>query len=220
LQQRLDRLIRSHTVMVFLKGTPDAPSCGFSRQAMELLRQQGVSSFGTFDILSDEAVRQGLKTYSNWPTYPQIYVRGELVGGLDIVKEMAAQEKEDGTLAQQWGLTTTTETAEASSPPLTLEDRLKALIHRHRIMVFMKGLPSAPKCGFSRELVALLQEHEVAFDSFDILQDEQVRQGLKTFSNWPTYPQLYVDGQLVGGLDIVKEMNSDGSLEELLHGPQ
>lgn len=73
-----------------------------------------------------------------------------------------------------------------------------------------------PRCGFSRKAVALLREHKIKFDSFDILSDNEVRQGLKKFSNWPTYPQLYVDGKLVGGLDILKEMAEDGELEELV----
>lgn len=73
-------------------------------------------------------------------------------------------------------------------------------------MLFMKGNPSEPKCGFSRQVVALLNDESIQFGTFDILNDEEVRQGLKQFSNWPTYPQLYVNGALIGGLDILKEM--------------
>ncbi len=83
-------------------------------------------------------------------------------------------------------------------------------------MLFMKGLPSAPKCGFSRQMVELLNKHGVAFDAFDILQDDQVRQGLKTFSNWPTFPQLYVNGELVGGLDICQELQESGEFAQLV----
>ena len=76
-------------------------------------------------------------------------------------------------------------------------------------MLFMKGNPSAPECGFSRTIVGLLPGEDIEFDSFDILTDNAVREGLKEFSEWPTYPQLYVEGTLVGGLDIVKEMVED-----------
>ena len=76
----------------------------------------------------------------------------------------------------------------------------------------MKGDPETPRCGFSRQAVALLQEAKVQFTTFDILKDEEVRQGLKTFSNWPTYPQLYGDGKLLGGLDIMKELHEEGEL--------
>ena len=80
-------------------------------------------------------------------------------------------------------------------------------------MLFMKGSPDTPKCGFSRSIVELLRKGGFAFSSFDILTDEEVRAGLKTFSDWPTYPQLYVNGTLVGGLDILREMaNSEQDL--------
>lgn len=206
LSDRLDKLVRSDTVMLFMKGAPTAPRCGFSRQAVELLNEHKVP-FGSFDILSDEEVRQGLKKHSNWPTYPQLYVNGELQGGLDILKEMA----EEGNLAEQWQLQGT-----ASSPVISLEDRLGQLVKRSDVMVFMKGLPSAPRCGFSRQLVEMLDETGVAYDAFDILQDEEVRQGLKTYSNWPTYPQLYVKGGLVGGLDICQELQESGELTDAL----
>lgn len=69
-----------------IQGSKDEPKCGFSRQVVQLLGDAGVNDYGTFDILQDEEVRQGLKTYSNWPTYPQLYYKGELLGGLDILK--------------------------------------------------------------------------------------------------------------------------------------
>lgn len=210
LKQRLSQLIRSDTVMVFMKGTPMAPRCGFSRQMVEILQEHGVP-FGSFDILMDDTVRQGLKTFSDWPTYPQIYVNGELQGGLDILKELAEQ----GNLAEQFNVSVVV-TPGTSSTELSLNDKLSQLVNRSHVMLFMKGLPSAPKCGFSRQLVALLDEAGVPYDAFDILQDEQVRQGLKTYSNWPTFPQLYVKGELVGGLDICKELEESGDLLETL----
>ena len=73
-------------MFVFL-GTPDEPKCGFSNKFCQILKKNGIE-FGYFDILSDNSVRQGLKEYSNWPTYPQLYVRGKLIGGYDIVKEL------------------------------------------------------------------------------------------------------------------------------------
>ena len=82
-------------------------------------------------------------------------------------------------------------------------------------MLFMKGVPEAPRCGFSRQTVEILRKHEVTFESFDILKDEEVRSGLKIYSDWPTYPQLYCNNELVGGLDIIKEFvsNANGDKE-------
>ena len=207
LTKRLYRLIRSSEVMLFMKGVPTEPRCGFSRQIVEMFQQENIP-FGSFDILTDDAVRQGLKTHSNWPTYPQVYVNGELIGGLDILQEM----KEEGNLKEQLNLPESVEAFAQES----LEERLTKLVKRHHIMVFMKGLPSAPQCGFSRTIVGILDELGVSYDAFNILEDEEVRQGLKTFSDWPTFPQLYVDGDLIGGLDIVQEMHEDGSLKDVL----
>ncbi|ETN42739.1 Grx4 family monothiol glutaredoxin [Cyphellophora europaea CBS 101466] len=86
-----------------------------------------------------------------------------------------------------------------------LNTRLENLVKAAPVMLFMKGTPSAPQCGFSRQLVGLLRENQVKYGFFNILADDDVRQGLKEFSDWPTFPQLYTNGELVGGLDIVKE---------------
>lgn len=81
--------------------------------------------------------------------------------------------------------------------------RLAELVKAAPVMLFMKGTPSVPQCGFSRQLVTILREHGVKYGFFNILADEDVRQGLKEFADWPTFPQLWVKGELVGGLDIV-----------------
>jgi Grx4 family monothiol glutaredoxin len=170
-----------------------------------LLKDVGIS-FSSFDILADEQVRQGLKTYANWPTYPQLWIKGELVGGLDIVKEMAA----NGELQQMLPVRDSSSSAKD----------LKALTTRSPLMIFIKGTPTEPRCGFSRQLITLLDELDVKYDYFDILTDDEVREGLKQFSNWPTYPQVYVRGELVGGLDIVKEMVELGDFQAMLSNSQ
>lgn len=98
-----------------------------------------------------------------------------------------------------------TNTTTEDESPEALSERLEKLTKAAPVMLFMKGSPSAPQCGFSRQLVAILREHEVRFGFFDILKDDSVRLGLKTFSDWPTFPQLYINGEFQGGLDIIKE---------------
>lgn len=201
LNQRLKKLINAAPCMLFMKGSAQEPRCGFSRQIVDLLKKHSIQ-FSSFDILSDEEVRQGLKTYSNWPTYPQLYANGELVGGLDIVKELAESGELENTCPKA----------------VTLEHRLKTLINQHAVMLFMKGNKEGARCGFSRQMLEILNGTGVDYDTFDILQDEEVRQGLKTYSNWPTYPQLYVKGEMIGGLDIVKELKESGDLVSVLKG--
>ncbi|PIR55228.1 monothiol glutaredoxin, Grx4 family [Candidatus Peregrinibacteria bacterium CG10_big_fil_rev_8_21_14_0_10_36_19] len=93
---------------------------------------------------------------------------------------------------------------------------LESLINQSETVLFMKGDKYLAKCGFSAQVVDVLNHLGVKFTTFDILEDEEVRQGLKEYSNWPTFPQLYHNGELVGGCDIVTEMFQSGELKELL----
>ena len=87
-QQRIDELVKSNRVVLFMKGTSQFPQCGFSGRAIQILKACQVSDLKTFNVLEDEGVRQGIKDYANWPTIPQLYVNGEFVGGSDIMSEM------------------------------------------------------------------------------------------------------------------------------------
>ena len=98
-QQRIDTLVKSHPVVLFMKGTAQFPMCGFSGRAIQLLKACGASNITTVNVLEDEEVRQGIKSYANWPTIPQLYVGGEFVGGSDIMMEMY----ESGELQQVLG---------------------------------------------------------------------------------------------------------------------
>ncbi len=99
---------------------------------------------------------------------------------------------------------------------LDLNSRLKNLVGSAPIMLFMKGTPDMPQCGFSANVVRILNGFNVSYNAFNILSDMDIREGLKQYSNWPTYPQLYVKGELIGGNDIVTEMLNSGELEQVL----
>jgi monothiol glutaredoxin len=99
---------------------------------------------------------------------------------------------------------------------LEINARLKNLVNAAPIMLFMKGTPDMPQCGFSANVCKILNHVGVSFMAFNILSDMDVREGLKQFSNWPTFPQLYVKGELIGGNDIVTEMLNTGELQEIL----
>jgi monothiol glutaredoxin len=93
--------------------------------------------------------------------------------------------------------------------------KIAAIVKKNDVVLFMKGSPLFPQCGFSSRAVAILNHLNVEFDSVDVLQDQEVRQGIKAFSDWPTIPQLYVKGEFVGGSDIMMEMYESGELAEL-----
>ena len=155
-------------ITLMFQGDPTTPKCGFSRQTIEILNGLD-AQFGSFDILTDEKVRQELKTFSNWPTYPQVilfidyilinkiifeqlcqkvcfcilklYINGEFVGGLDIIKEMVESNELQPMLPKK---------------AKSLEQRMKDLINNGNVMVFMKGNRNEPRCGFSRTLMEIL----------------------------------------------------------------
>ena len=95
-------------------------------------------------------------------------------------------------------------------------DEIQQMVTKNRIVLFMKGTKSAPQCGFSATVVQILNNFKVDYLDIDVLKDQQIRQGIKDFSDWPTIPQLYIDGEFIGGCDIVREMYQNGQLAELL----
>jgi monothiol glutaredoxin len=97
-----------------------------------------------------------------------------------------------------------------------LRQRIAETIAKDRVMLFMKGNPQMPQCGFSAAVVGMLKETGATYGTYNILSDPELREGLKEYSSWPTYPQLYVDGKFVGGCDIVTEMHQSGELKGLL----
>ena len=94
--------------------------------------------------------------------------------------------------------------------------RIAEIVNANDVVLFMKGTPLFPQCGFSSRAVAILEHCGVEFASVDVLQDMDIRQGIKGYSDWPTIPQLYVKGEFVGGCDIVTEMTLSGELDQLL----
>ncbi len=88
-QQRIQQLIAEHPVVLFMKGTPQFPMCGFSGRAVQILKACGIKNMHAVDVLKDEEIRQGVKEFAHWPTIPQLYINGEFIGGVDIMAEMA-----------------------------------------------------------------------------------------------------------------------------------
>lgn len=99
-------------------------------------------------------------------------------------------------------------------------ERISKIVGDADVVLFMKGTPLFPQCGFSNRAVAILDHCGVAFDSVDVLQDMEIRQGIKSYSDWPTIPQLYVKGEFVGGSDIMMEMFEAGELQQLMDEKQ
>ena len=98
---------------------------------------------------------------------------------------------------------------------MSVDLRIKELINEHPVVLFMKGNPKFPQCGFSSLACQILDESGVQYHTLDVLQDQEIREGIKAFSNWPTIPQLYIKGEFIGGSDIMREMYEAGELAKV-----
>ena len=99
---------------------------------------------------------------------------------------------------------------------MDIKEKLKQIISTNDVCLFMKGVPEAPQCGFSMAVANILKHLNINFKGVNVLEDENIRKGIKEYSDWPTIPQLYIKGEFVGGCDIVKEMFEKGELKDLL----
>lgn len=98
----------------------------------------------------------------------------------------------------------------------TLNNQYKEMVKKNKVVVFMKGVPEQPMCGFSNAVVQIFRMHGVQYDAHNVLADESIRQGIKEFTNWPTIPQIFIGGEFVGGCDILLQMHKNGELIEEL----
>ena len=94
--------------------------------------------------------------------------------------------------------------------------RIEDMIHKKKIFLFMKGTPDAPECGFSMKTIEILKSYKVEFGYFNIFEDEDIRQGIKDYANWPTIPQLYINGKFIGGADITEQLYNSGELKKVI----
>ncbi len=94
--------------------------------------------------------------------------------------------------------------------------RIEEMVKKHKVFIFMKGTPTFPMCGFSAATIQIFDSLGYPYETFDVLEDPEVREGIKRFSNWPTIPQVYINGEFIGGCDIVRELHARGELEPLV----
>ena|SRR3990167_5788879 len=99
---------------------------------------------------------------------------------------------------------------------MSIQNKIQQLVSKNKIILFMKGTPDFPQCGFSTKAVHLLNQCNAKFEAVNVLEDPEMRQGIKDFSHWPTIPQLYINGEFIGGSDILSELFEKGELQELV----
>lgn len=176
---------------VLMYGSSTFPRDAASETFCSQLRSIGIK-FNEIDVFGVES--SSLPAATN--TFPQLFCSGTFVCDAASISSLSNEQL-------------------LASTTYNLDERCHALINCAKTVLFLKGDAAAQKCGFSRQIVAILAAHRIEFECFDILRDEEVRQHIKVYSQWPTFPQLYVNGELVGGLDIVKELVSSGQFLSL-----
>uniref|UniRef100_A0A182QLC2 Thioredoxin domain-containing protein n=1 Tax=Anopheles farauti TaxID=69004 RepID=A0A182QLC2_9DIPT len=212
-EDQYKQLISAATVSVVLFSAEWAEQCKQISDVMtELAKQAEFKALQFIDVPAEDLSEVSMRHQIDSVPTVLFFRAGTALDRIDGVDVGTLTQK-----AKKYAGATSVESAGATGDSgANLEERLKALINRSKVMIFMKGDRNTPRCGFSKQLIAIVSDTGVEYDTFDILTDEAVRQGLKTFSNWPTYPQVYVNGELIGGLDIIKELLEGGELKETL----
>jgi glutaredoxin-related protein len=205
-KKELEELINTGSMTCFIKGSPSEPRCKFSKQLLRFLMDNNITKLAYHDILEDTFTRDALKVYSNWKTYPQIYVQGKLLGGIDAVKDLHAKGQFLDKIPKEcFGK--------------GLYPRIRKIIDQQHVMLFMQGTPQEAKNDEDKQAVTILKETGVEFGYFDVSAAEDIAKGAPTYARFTGYPQLFVGGELLGGLSFLQEKQSQSKLADLLKKP-
>ncbi|ALC39961.1 CG6523 [Drosophila busckii] len=207
--EEYQKYINSDKTTVALFAADWAEQCGQVKDALEELTKIVADKLQFITLNAEQFPEISMKHQIEAVPTIIFFAKGSAVDRVDGV-DIAAITSKCKKLAES--------ASSAAATGQSLDDRLKALINKAPLMIFMKGDRNAPRCGFSKQLIAIVNDTKLPYETFDILSDEEVRQGLKTYSDWPTYPQVYVKGELIGGLDIIKELLATNELESALKG--
>nr|XP_016928256.1 glutaredoxin 3 [Drosophila suzukii] len=207
--EEYQKYINADKTTVALFAADWAEQCGQVKDALEELSKITGEKLQFISLNAEQFLEISMKHQIEAVPTVIFFAKGSAVDRVDGV-DIAAISSKSKKLAES--------ASSAAATGQTLEDRLKALINTAPLMIFMKGDRNGPRCGFSKQLIAIVNDTNLPYETFDILSDEEVRQGLKTYSDWPTYPQVYVKGELIGGLDIIKELLANKELEATLKG--
>jgi glutaredoxin-related protein len=208
LDARINALINDSRLMLFIKGSYDWPKCKYSRRLMHLLIDNDIARFGYFDILTDKAVWEGLKLISEWKTYPQIFVDGKLLGGLDVFS----------TIIEEGRLRSVLPADVFAKIPASM--KVKLIVNQKGLVLFMNGTPENPSDERSKLAVQILQSAGVPFNHFDVSASALCREGLPDYAGTAEVPQLWADQNLVGGFPMEGDDQDHTWLEEFKPKPK
>jgi len=197
---KIDKILNINSVMVFIKGTPLEPKCGFTSSLLEIIKTFGLN-FGYFNILEDEDVRNWLRYYSKWNTYPQFYIEKKLVGGLDVVKDLVAKGKFEELLP---------ENSRKGDPELKLKRILDEC--QGKIVVFMKDLSLED----SKKMAKLLKDNGVKFLVSEVKGDKALEEFMLMKYKEKVLPLCFIGGEFIGNFEALNEICQKRNLLKLV----
>lgn len=194
------RILEQSKLVVLINGSIENPGDDTSKSLVTAMNASKLE-YTALDVSAEPGY---LSAFAPGQPVPYVFYNGKPACALEGVSQLL----ESADLQK-----------EVAARPLTVIERIEALLKENNAILFMKGSPQNPQCGFSRKVVDLLQKYDgFSYNYFDIFGDNELREALKKYSNWPTYPQLYVKGKLIGGIDVLQELDEENELSEALFG--
>lgn len=167
------------------------PMCKSSKFLVDQLNRMEIK-FKSYNILEDGKLKEWLKFYANWPSYPQLFINGKFIGGTEIILQLCESEEFLRIV-----------------PPECIKENVLARINtamtQSVVVLFMKGTPKDPFDGYQKEAVDILNDQKVRFTHYNIMPDPDVREIIKEYSRWPAFPMMYINSKFIGGLNFMKE---------------
>jgi len=200
--EKIEKLLNTFPVVIFIKGSPHDPFCKFSKSFIEVIKETGIR-YRSFDIFKDEKLRCWLRLYSGWKTYPQIYVNGKIIGGLDKMKELIEKGEFMNLIPNECK-------REGSI------EYIKEFLKSNELVVFGKGTRENVSCKASKEVYEILDKNNINFAIFDVKKDEMIRELIKELYNYHYFPQIYCNCKLLGGLKFLKEVEDRNAIYEYI----
>ncbi|TNV78818.1 hypothetical protein FGO68_gene1296 [Halteria grandinella] len=195
----IEELLKSYPIIIFIRGSALSPECKQSEVLIDYFQKMEIK-FRTVDILSNPQLKEWVKHFSGFPSFPQIFVNGKFVGSAEMVIDMIESDEFINIIPQECIKTNALE-------------RIKVAMAKSPVVLFMKGTPTKPYDGYQQEAIQLLDKERIRYAFFDVMKDPDVRELLKEYSKCQSYPQVFISGQFMGGgLTYMKELDSLGKL--------
>lgn len=201
--QEIDMILASAPMIAFIKGTPTEPKCKFTRRLLAHFNKYELT-FKSYNILEDERIRQWLKIYSNWPTYPQVYINKEFVGGIDVIDQLVEEGEFIDMVPKEC----------KKLPPIEI---FEEMLSSFDVVVIMEGLPDKPNNDASKTLIETLEKNSIKYVTVDYsVLEEEVKEHIKSKYSVDSIPQIFLKKKPFGNQETLQKYVNDGTLESVI----